>query len=224
MTSEGNQATPGVDGLCGGLRGISTGSDEHLISPNLSEEIVRIYLIAVAIIVASDARFCGMKVSEVGEPLLCLGDKVGEGRLRVFHPHPLPGIPGGDPECDSIFADGLGDGFEDFEWEPGTVLDRPTVLVCPLVRNVLEELVREISVGGMELNSVESGLIDGSICGVGIPLDVGFDLFDRQRTRGRVGRGHGDGRWAHKVKFGVLGLEQLYVCGATESPELEEVV
>jgi hypothetical protein len=138
-----------------------------------------------------------MKVSEVGEPLSCLRDKVGEGRLRVFHPHSLPGIPRGDAESDSIFADDLGDSFEDLEWEPGTVLNRSTVFVCPLVRSILEELVREVSVGGVELNSVESGTVDGSVGGVGVPLDVGFDLFDchegegsgRKRTWGwRTGR------------------------------------
>ena len=165
-----------------------------------------------------------MKVGEVGKPLFCLRDKVGEGWFRVFHPHSLPGIPGGDAESDSVFANGLGDGFEDFEWEPCTVLNRSPVLVCPLVRNVLEELIWEVSVGKMELNSVKSGLVDGAVGGVSIPLSVGFDLFDCQRAGGRVGRGDGDSRCADQFKTGVLGLEQLKVCGTTESPELEEDV
>ena len=121
-------------------------------------------------------------------------------------------------------ADGLGDGFEDFEREPGTVLDRSTVFVRPLVRNVLKELVGEVSVGGMELDSVEPGLIDSSVCGVGVPLHVCFDLFDRQRTRGRVGRGEGDGGRADQFEAGVVGLEQFEVCGAAEGPKLEEDV
>ena len=148
-----------------------------------------------------------MKVSEVGEPLPRLRDKVGEGWFRVFHLHSLPGIPGGDAESDSIFANDPGDGFEDFEWEPSTVLNRSTVFVCPLVRNVLEELVWEVSVGEMKLNSVESGLVDGAVGGVGVPLSVGLNLFDCQRARGRVGRRHGDGRCADQFKAGVLGLE-----------------
>ena len=123
MTSEGDQATFGVDGLHGSLRGISTSSDERLISPNLSKEIVRFCIIAVFVIDTRNTTFDGMKVSEVGEPLFCLRDKVGEGWLWVFHPHSLPGIPGGDAESDSIFANGLSDGFDDFEWEPGTVLN-----------------------------------------------------------------------------------------------------
>jgi hypothetical protein len=100
-----------------------------------------------------------MKVSEVGEPLFCLRDKVGKGRFRVFHPHSLPRIPRGDAESDSVFSNGLGDGFDDFEWEPGPVLDRSTVFVCPLVRDVLKELIWEVSVGEVELDSVESGLL-----------------------------------------------------------------
>ena len=204
MTSKGDQATLGVGGLRGSLRGISTSSDEHLISPNLSEEVVRVYTIGFLIIDTRNNRFDGVKVSEVGEPFAGLRDKVGEGRFWVFHPHRLPGIPRGDAESDSIFANGVGYGFDDFKWEPGTVLDRSAVFVCSLVGDVLEELIWEVSVGEMELNSVESGLIDGFIGGVGVPLDVCFDLFNCQRTRGWVGRRNGDGGCADKFKAGVL--------------------
>jgi hypothetical protein len=224
ITSEGDQATLRVGGLRGGLRGVSTSGDEHLISPNLSKEVIRLFMIAIAVFDTGDTRFDSMKVSEVGEPLSCLRDKVGKGRLRVFHLHSLPVIPRGDAESDSIFPNDLGNGFEDFEWEPGTVLNRSTVFVCPLVRSILEELVREISVGEMELNSVESGTVDGSVGGVCVPLDVGFDLFDCHGTGGRVGRGHGDGGRADQFKAGVLGLERVKLCGATESPKLEENV
>ena len=45
----------------------------------------------------------------------------------------------------------------------------------------------------MELDAVESGTVDGFFGGIDVPLSVGLDLFDRQRTRDQVGRGHGDG-------------------------------
>jgi hypothetical protein len=93
-----------------------------------------------------------------------------------------------------------------------------------LVRDVLEELVREVSVGEVELDSVESCLIDGFVGSSGMPLDVGVDFFDRQRTRGRVGRGHGDGGWADQFEARILGFEQFDVRGATESPKLEKDV
>ena len=76
----------------------------------------------------------------------------------------------------------------------------------------------------MKLDSVESGFIDGAVGGVGVPLSVGLDLFDCQRARGRIGRRHGDSRCSDQFKAGVLGLEQLKVCCATESPKLEEDV
>ena len=165
-----------------------------------------------------------MKVSEIGEPLFGLRDKVGESRFWVLHPHSLPGTPGGDAESDAILANDLGDSFEDFKWESGTALNRSTILVGTLVRDVLKELVWEVSVGEMELNSVEPSLVDSFIGGVGVPLHVGVDLFDRQRTRGRVGRGDGDGGCADQFKAGVFELEQFKVCGTTESPKLEEDV
>ena len=207
MTSKGDQATLGFGGLRGSLRGVSTSSDERLVSPNLPEEVVRVYTIRFLIIDTRDNRFDGVKISEVGEPFLDLRDKVGEGRFRVFHPHPLPGVPRGDAEPDSIFSNGVGDGFEDFKWEPGTVLNRSTVFVCPLVGDVLEELIWEVSVGEVELDSVESSPVDGPISRICVPLHVGFDLFDCQRTRDRVGRGHRYGGCTDKFEAGVLGLE-----------------
>ena len=122
MTSEGDQATFSLGGLRRSLRGISTSSDEHFISPNLSEKIVRLCTITVPVIDTRNTAFDDMKVSEVGKPLFRLRDKVGEGRLRILHPHCLPGIPRGNAESYSIFANGFGDSFDDFEWEPGTVL------------------------------------------------------------------------------------------------------
>ena len=68
-------------------------------------------------------RFDEMEVGKVGKPLFRLGDKVSEGRFRVLHPHSLPRTPGGNPEPDSVLANDLGDGFDDFEWEPGAILD-----------------------------------------------------------------------------------------------------
>ena len=165
-----------------------------------------------------------MKVGEVREPLFGMKDEVAERRFRALHSHSLPGIPRGDTESDSVFANDVADSFDDFEREPGTVLNRSTVFVSPLVGDVLEELVWEVSVGEVELDAVESGLVDGFVGGGGIPLDVGLDLFNRHRTWGRIGRGDGDGRWADEFEAWVLRLESLRVCGAAESQKLEEDV
>ena len=163
-----------------------------------------------------------MEESEVGEPLFCLRDEVGKRRSRVFHLHALPGVPGGDPESDSVLADGLGDGFDDLEREPGPVLDRSTVFVRPLVRDVLKELIWEVSVCEVKFDSVESSLVDGLVGRVGVPPGVSFDFVGRQWTRGRAGRRNGDGGGADMFEVGVLAFEQFEICGSTKSPELEE--
>ena len=174
--------------------------------------------------VSRDTRFDYMEVSEIREPLSCLGDKVGESRLRVLHSHSLPGIPGGNTQSYTVFADDLGDRFDDFEWEPSAVLDGSSVFVRALVRDVLEELIWEVSVGEVELDSVKSGPVDGFIGSVGVPLNVSLDFVNGQRTGSRMGRGHGDGGCANEFKVGILCLEQFNVRGTTEGPKLEEDV
>ena len=147
MVSKGDQAAQRTYGFRSGLGGIPTSGDEHLVAPDLPEELIRLQIVAITVFDAGDARFDGMKISKVGEPFLNLRDEVGKGRFGVLHLHSLPGVPGGDTESDSVFANGVGDGFDDFEREPGTVLNRSTIFICPLIRDVLEELVWEISVG-----------------------------------------------------------------------------
>jgi hypothetical protein len=119
MASKSDQTTLGSGRLCSVLRGKPTCSDEHLVSPNLPKELVRLSVLALSVSDARDTGFDSMKVGKAGEPLFCLRDEVGKGWFRVLHPHSLPGIPGGDAESDTVFANGLGDGFYDFEWEPG---------------------------------------------------------------------------------------------------------
>ena len=110
MTSKGNQAAQCVGGFCGGLGGMPTSGDERLIAPNIPEELVRLSrTVALAVFDTRDTRFDGMNVSGVREPLFDLRDKVGEGWFRVLHLHSLPGIPRGDADSDSVFANGVSD-------------------------------------------------------------------------------------------------------------------
>ena len=158
-------------GLSGGLGGIPTGSDEHPFSPNLSEELVRPFVVATG--------FNRVEVSETREPFFDLRDKVGEGRSRVFHPHSRKRIPGRDAESNSVLANNLGDRLDDFEREPGPVFNRPTIFVRPLVRNVLKKLIWEVSVGEVKLDSVESGPVNRLVSCVSVPLDVSLDFARR---------------------------------------------
>ena len=88
-----------------------------------SDLLVRLQTVVFQGFVTGDTRFDGMKVSEVREPLFGLRDQVGESWLRFIHLHPLPGVPRRDPEPDSAFTNGVGDGFDDFERESGTILN-----------------------------------------------------------------------------------------------------
>ena len=150
MAPKGDQATFGFNGLGGGLRDISTRRDEHLISPNLPEELVRVLVAGFKVLDTSNARFDCLKVSEGGEPPFSLGYEVRKGRFWILHSHCLPRIPGGNPESDPIFANGLGDGFGD-----SAVLNRSTVFVRPLVGDVLKELIWKVAIGEMNLDSVK---------------------------------------------------------------------
>ena len=73
-----------------------------------------------------------------------------------------------------------------------------------MIRDILEELVWEVSVGEVELNAVESSPVDSLVGGGGIPLGISLDFFDSQRTGGRVGRRDRDGGWADEFVTGVL--------------------
>ena len=165
-----------------------------------------------------------MKVSKAREPLFRLRDEVGEGWFRVLHLHSLEGIPRRDAESDTIFTDDLGNCFDDFEWEPCTVLNGSTVLVGPLVGDVPKELIREVTVGEVKFDSIESGLVDCFVGSISVPLDVGFDFIDGQRTRSWVRRGDGNCGCADEFKVGIFGFKRFNVCGATKSPKLEEDV
>ena len=189
------------------LRSVPASRDEHLIAPNLPQEIDRLQTVVVTGFDPRDTTFDDVKICKVGEPLSGLRDEVGESRLRVLHPHSLPAIPRRDTESDSVFANSVRDSFDDFEREPGTILNRSTVFIGPLVRDILQELVWEVAVGEVELDAVESGPVDSPVGGGGVPLRIGLDFFDSQRTWGRVGRRDRDGGWADKFVAGVLGLQ-----------------
>ena len=123
MTSKGDQPAQVVSRFCRVLRGVPASGDEHLIAPDLPEEVIRLQAVVVTVFDPRDTTFSGVKVSKVGEPRFGLRNEVGKSRFWVLHPHSLPGIPRGDTESDSVFANSVRDSFDDFERELGTVLN-----------------------------------------------------------------------------------------------------
>lgn len=96
-----------------------------------------------------------MDVSHLRVTLPQLLDKVAERVLDLLsrlHLHALEGRVRREPNSDAVGADGVGDGACDLERETGAVLDRAAVLVGAVVRDRLEELVEEVSVGAARIN------------------------------------------------------------------------
>lgn len=111
--------------------------------------------------VTSDARLDGVDVSHLRVTLPQLLDKVAKRLLDLLsrlHLHALEGRVRREPDSDTVGTDGVGHGARDFKREPGAVLDRAAVLVGAVVRDGLEELVEEVSVGAARRN-VSKGLL-----------------------------------------------------------------
>ena len=117
-----------------------------------------------------------MEVGEVREALLELLDEVRELRHGVVHAHVLVPAPRAQPDRRLLLADGGNDGVHELEREPRAVLDRAAVSVRTRVRDVLQELVREIAVRAVDLDAVEASLVDGVGSSLAEPADVVLDF------------------------------------------------
>lgn len=77
----------------------------------------------------------------------------GNGMVGVFVDRTLNLGPRADTYRSAFGADGRSDIVDHFERESCAVLDGPAVLVCAVVRDVLEELVHEVSIRVMDLDT-----------------------------------------------------------------------
>ena len=135
----------------------------------------------------------------------------------------IHGTPRADSNGGPILANRLGDRFEDLQSESGPVLDRPSVLVRPLVRHILQELVYQVPVCTMDHDAVESGLVDSGFSSSLEPLNVFFDLRDGKRSRGDAGTAEFDVGWTDRddVLTWAFDSEKFGLGGWTDSPQLE---
>ena len=85
-------------------------------------------------------------------------------------------VPRAKADAGLALPDGSNDSVDDFEREPHAVLDRAPVLVRPLVRDVLDELVEEVAVPAVDLDTVETGTVHCVRRRSAVPLDVLLDL------------------------------------------------
>ena len=91
-----------------------------------------------------------------------------------------------DSEARALFANSFDNGLGDLECEARAVLDATAVLVCAVVRAVREELLDEIPVCAMDLNSVKASSEDGVARRLREPLCILVDFVDGQGSRMRL--------------------------------------
>ena len=90
----------------------------------------------------------------------------------------IHGTPRADTNSSPILANGFGNRFQDLEKEPRPILNRSSVLVRPLIRHILQELVNQVPVRTMDHYAIESGTVHGDFSCSLEPLDVLLDLRD----------------------------------------------
>ena len=125
---------------------------------------------------------------------------VEEDRGRIAVDRSVGAVRRRQTDADPVRADGGDHGGRDLQHEAGAVLDRTAITVVALVGTILEELVDQIAVGGMDLDTVEAGL-PRLFGGVDIVSDDALDFVDCQRTR-RL-------KWRHRE----VALHRIADCG-----------
>ena len=122
------------------------------------------------------ARLRDVQVRHVRVSPHGLLDEVRERRDGVLHAHVLECAPRTDAERDLVLPHGVRDCINDLEGKAAAVLDRAAILIRALVRDVLDELVDEVSVSEMEFYAVAPCAKDGVAGGPGEGGDIFLDL------------------------------------------------
>lgn len=208
------------------------------------EEVESLSFIGWDIEVSSDPRFDGVDVGQVGVTFPDLGRKVREGLVDVLdfvHLHSLEGRVRRKSDTGLLGTNGSGDGIDDLEGETSSVLDGTSEFVGPLVRVRLEELVEEVTVRVVNLDSVSSSLLDEVLGGTGVKLDVFLEVWSSRELEAKskaIGRSetYGDfllrqrpgssSSFERHVRRGLhilssLLLQHFRVCRTSKSPKLK---
>lgn len=92
----------------------------------------------------------------------------------------LERAPRRDAVADTVGADSLDAGIRDFESKSCPVFDASTVCVGAVVGDVLEELVGQIAVGAVDLDTVKASLVHGVGGSLAIQGNVLLDFIKSQ--------------------------------------------
>lgn len=141
------------EGLCS-IRFEST-CDHHrrVAIPCVEDKVV--VLSNFGIDISRDSRFDNVEICQ--PVLLHVCDEVRELGNRVSHSHPLEVRPGRKAETDLVSAHSQDQGVNDLHSESTSVLDTAAVLISALVRDILDELINQVSIGAVQLYTVEAG-------------------------------------------------------------------
>jgi hypothetical protein len=132
--------------------------------------------------VAFDTRLDDVEVGEV-ETVELLGD-VREESIGIAVVHVVPLAGGADADGDAAVSPDGDESGDDFEQEARAVFNGAAVLVGAVVAVVLEKLIDEVAVGGVQLDAVKAG-IPGALRGLTVVLDDAGDFVDGEGTVGR---------------------------------------
>lgn len=135
-------------------------------------------------------------------------------RQRVFLQHVLESTPWAQSHTSSLLAEDIDDGVKDSEQELAPALPVASVVVGSLVGNGFQELVDEVTVGAVKLNTVESSL-QGVLGGLSVCLNEVVDVLGGHLSGHRVVFEADGGRRDGLNAFVLTGV------GSTESPRLK---
>jgi hypothetical protein len=144
------------------------------MSPNLEKRLNLLALFTIHLI--DNPRLDNMQIRQPRLPKPT--NQVQELRHRISHLHPLPRIPGTNPETHAVRTNSINKSLSKFNTKPRPVLNAPTLLIRPLVAHTLEELIHQVPTCAVDLNTVKprrNGIFGG---GCKVP-DKTLDLFPR---------------------------------------------
>ena len=117
-------------------------------------------------------------VQALGEP--------GNQTDRITVLHALEAVEGAQSNTDVLGTEHSGYGFNHLQQKSGAIFDRATVGAFSMVGAITQELVQQIAVGAMNLNTVKAGAL-GILGGGAETVDDGRDFAVGQCAGNRVG-------------------------------------
>ena len=95
---------------------------------------------------------------------------IGEGHLGPAVTHTAKAVARTDANSDALGSPHRYHRFDDFAKKAGAIFDGPAICVRAYIGIVLEKLINQVTVGGVDLDAVEAGLL-GSLCCPSVLLD-----------------------------------------------------